>query len=155
MAALTDSVTVRMRAPAGAVWALVTDVSRIGEFSPETLAGRWIGGATGPAVGAKFQGHVKRNGRGPMYWTTCRVVECEPGRVFAFVVELPGLSGVNTWRYVLQPDGEDTVVTESFQLVDRALARAYWAVFGRLRNRTNVHGMQQTLDRIKAVVEGN
>ena len=79
------------------VWDLVSDVTRIGEFSPETLEGRWVDGATGPAVGVKFQGHVKRNGRGPMYWTTCRITTCEPEKDFAFVVEAPGMgSGVNT-----------------------------------------------------------
>jgi uncharacterized protein YndB with AHSA1/START domain len=153
MTAMTDSVTVTMAAPPAAVWALVTDVTRIGEFSPETLEGRWINGATGPAVGAKFQGHVKRNGRGPMYWTTCRVVECEPERVFAFVVEAPGTSGVNTWRYALRPTEAGTEVTESFALTPSLFVTVYWALFGALRTKTNVRGMRQTLERIKAVVE--
>jgi len=155
VAPLTDSVTVRMRAPAGAVWSLVTDVTRIGEFSPETLEGRWIGGATGPAVGATFQGHVKRNGRGPMYWTTCRVVECEPERVFAFVVEAPGTAGVNTWRYQLRAVDGGTEVTESFRLTDSWAIRLYWTVFGAMRTKTNVQGMRQTLERIRDVAEAN
>ncbi|HEY2834099.1 MAG TPA: SRPBCC family protein [Sporichthyaceae bacterium] len=153
MMPLAESVTVSMRAPAREVWALVSDVTRIGEFSPETLAGRWIGGATGPAVGAKFQGHVKRNGRGPMYWTSCRVVECEPERVFAFVVEAPGTSGVNTWRYALRANEAATEVTESFALSDSLIIRAYWTLFGARRTKTNVRGMRQTLERIRAVVE--
>jgi hypothetical protein len=153
MVPLTDSVTVTMQAPPAAVWALVTDVTRIGEFSPETLEGRWIGGASGPAVGAKFQGHVKRNGRGPMYWTTCRVVECEPERVFAFVVEVPGMSGANTWRYELRTVDGGTAVTESFRLSNSLFLKAYWALFGAMRSKTNVRGMRQTLERIKAVVE--
>jgi uncharacterized protein YndB with AHSA1/START domain len=71
---MRDEVTVHMAAPPSAVWALVTDVEAIGRYSPETFEGRWIDGAAGPAVGARFQGHVKRNGRGPTYWTTCEVV---------------------------------------------------------------------------------
>ena len=154
MTALTDSVTVTMAAPPAAVWALVTDVTRIGEFSPETLEWRWINGATGPAVGAKFQGHVKRNGRGPMYWTTCRVVECEPERAFAFLVEAPGTSaGVNTWRYALRPTDAGTEVTESFTLTPSIFIKVYWTLFGALRTKTNVRGMRETLERIKAVVE--
>ncbi|HRW36457.1 MAG TPA: SRPBCC family protein, partial [Aquihabitans sp.] len=73
-----DSVTVHMDASPADVWALVADVTRIGEFSPETFEAEWLDGATEPAVGARFRGHVKRNGRGPIYWSPCEVVECEP-----------------------------------------------------------------------------
>jgi uncharacterized protein YndB with AHSA1/START domain len=153
MPPLTASVIVFIDAPPEAVWDLVTDVTRVGEFSPETLEGRWIEGATGPAVGAKFQGHVKRNGRGPMYWTTCRVTACEPLRDFAFVVEVRGMSGVNTWRYQLAPNGSGTDVTESFTLKSSLVIRVYWALFGRWRSGTNVRGMTETLNRVKAVAE--
>lgn len=154
MAPLSDSVTVHMDAPPSVVWDLITDVTRIGEFSPETLEGRWIGGATGPATGAKFQGHVKRNGRGPMYWTTCRIVACEPERDFAFVVEVPGVgTSVNTWRYQLAASGTGTDVTESFTLSPTLFIRVYWTLFGPLRSKTNQRGMTETLNRIKAVAE--
>lgn len=154
MLPLSDSVTVHVDAPPSAVWDLVTDVTRIGEFSPETLEGRWVGGATGPAVGAKFQGHVKRNGRGPMYWTTCTITTCEPGREFAFVVEAPGTSiGVNTWRYRLEPAGSGTDVTESFSLTPTLFLRVYWTLAGPWRSKTNRRGMTETLNRIKAVAE--
>ena len=56
------------------VWDLVSDVTKIGRYSPETFEAEWIDGPTGPAVGASFRGHVKRNGKGPIYWTTCTVV---------------------------------------------------------------------------------
>lgn len=153
MSAMTDSVTVQVNAPPAAVWALVSDVTRIGEFSPETLEGRWVGEARGPAVGAKFQGHVKRNGRGPMYWTTCTVIACEPEREFAFAVGIPGVKAVNTWRYRLFPHADGTQVTESYELTDTPWIRAYWRLAGRARNRTNVAGMRATLERIKAVAE--
>ena len=136
------------------MWALVSDVTRIGEFSPETLEGRWIDGADGPAVGVRFQGRVKRNGRGPMYWTTCRITSCDPGREFAFVVEVPGVgTAVNTWRYRLAPAGDGTGVTESFELTPTWFIRAYWALAGPFRSKTNVRGMTETLHRIKAVAE--
>ncbi|MFZ6004739.1 MAG: SRPBCC family protein [Actinomycetota bacterium] len=148
-----DSVTVHMAAPPEAVWALLSDVTRIGELSPETFEGEWLGDATGPAVGAKFRGHVRRNGRGPVYWTVCKVTESEPGRVFAFDVLGPGDRTVNSWRYDLAPSGDGTEVTESFRLDDNPLTKIYWAIAGRLRGRTNVKGMQATLERAKAIVE--
>jgi len=147
-----DEVTVHMAATPDEVWDLVSDVTRIGEFSPETFEGEWLDGATGPAVGARFRGHVKRNGRGPVYWTTCRVVAAEPGREFGFEV-LTGGKALNTWRYVLRPAGDGTDVTESFRLAPTLSLRLYWALLGWARGRTNRNGMRTTLERIKAVVE--
>src|SRR4051794_15345961 len=149
---MRDSVTVHMDAPPEKVWALVSDVTNTERFSPETFEAEWLDGATGPEVGAKFRGHVKRNGRGPTYWTTCRVVASEPGREVAFQVEPRAL---NTWRYVLEPADGGTDVTESFQLAETMPTKLYWAVAGRWRGQTNRDGMRTTLDRIKAVVEAS
>jgi hypothetical protein len=141
-----------MSAAPDEVWALVSDVTRVGEFSPETFEAEWLDGAAGPAVGARFRGHVNRNSSGLKYWTVCRVVACEPGREFAFAVEAGGRT-VNTWRYELAPSGGGTDVTESFQLARHPLTALYWRLAGRWRGRTNREGMRTTLERIKAVVE--
>ncbi len=148
-----DSVTIQMAAPPEKVWALVSDITKTGQFSPETFEAEWLDGATAPGVGVRFRGHVKRNGRGPVYWTNCRITACEPAREFAFDVEGPGDKPVNSWRYELSPSGSGTQVTESFHLPERAPMRIYWAVAGWARGRTNVNGMRTTLERIKAVVE--
>ncbi len=148
-----DSVTVRMAAPADKIWALVSDIENTGRFSPETFAAEWLGGATGPAVGVKFRGHVNRNGWGLKYATVCRIVACEPGREFAFTVLGPRGIPINTWRYVFEPVDDGTDVTESFQLHDNPVLRLYWLLAGWTRNKTNVEGMRETLNRIKAVVE--
>ncbi len=147
-----DSVTVHIAAPPDKVWELVSDVTRIGSYSPETFEAEWLDGATGPAVGATFRGHVKRNGRGPVYWTTCTVSACDPGREFAFGVG-PSDKPMNVWRYQLEPSGEGTDVTESFQLSPTPLLRFYWALFGWTRGKTNRNGMRTTLEAIKAEVE--
>jgi uncharacterized protein YndB with AHSA1/START domain len=141
-----------MAAPADRVWALVSDVTRIGEFSPETFEAEWLDGASGPRPGARFRGHVKRNGKGPVYWTTCTVVACEPGREFAFDVGAPG-KVLNTWRYELTPAGDGTDVTESFELPSMPLLRLYWALLGWARGPANVRGMRATLERMKTVAE--
>jgi polyketide cyclase/dehydrase/lipid transport protein len=136
------------------VWALVSDVTRIGEFSPETFEAEWLGRArdTGPQVGAKFRGHVKRNGIGPVYWTVCKVTTWEPAREFAFAVIARGVP-VSTWGYRITPAAGGCDVTEYFQLSPLLPMRLYWAVLGRWRNRTNVEGMRQTLERMRTVVE--
>lgn len=149
---LGDEVSVWMDAPVAQVWDLVSDVTRIGEFSPETFEARWTRGATGPAVGARFKGHVKRNGVGPTYWTLCTVTACEPERVFEFSVGSDSMS-VNNWGYRLDPRDGGTLVTEYFRLEPSLPVRAYWLLLGPLRGRTNRAGMRTTLERMKAVVE--
>jgi uncharacterized protein YndB with AHSA1/START domain len=150
---MQGSVTVRFAAPPARVWDLVSDVTRIGEFSPETFEAQWLDGATGPRAGARFRGHVRRNGRGPVYWTTCTVTVSEPGREFAFAVNGPGEAFVNTWRYRLDPTGDGTDVTESFELPGTLPMRLYWSVAGRARLRTNLAGMRVTLEKMKAIME--
>ena len=147
--------TVHIAAPADRVWDLVSDVTRIGEFSPETFEAQWLDGTDGPRAGARFRGHVRRNGVGPVYWTTCTILVADPGREFAFAVNGPGGTIVNTWRYRLAPGPDGTEVTESFQLPATLATRVYWLLAGSLRMRTNLNGMRATLERIKAVAERN
>jgi hypothetical protein len=150
---MRGSVTVHMAAPADLIWDLVSDVTRVGEFSPETFEAQWLGGASGPAAGARFRGHVRRNGRGPVYWTTCTVTACDPGREFAFTVAGPGGKTLNTWRYQLEPAAGGTDVTESFELTRTLPTRLYWMVAGSARGRANINGMRATLEKMKAVIE--
>jgi hypothetical protein len=149
---MRDSVTIHMNAAPEKVWALVSDVTRIGEFSPETFEAEWLGGATGPAVGARFRGHVKRNGRGPVYWTTCKVLACEVNKVFTFGVVMKD-KVANTWGYELAESDGGTDVTEFYDLAESLPMKLYWAVAGKARGNTNREGMRTTLERIKAVVE--
>lgn len=126
----------------------MSDVTRIGEYSPETFEAEWIDDATGPEVGAKFRGHVKRNEKGPTYWTTCRVTECEPEHVFVFDVLTNG-KALNTWGYRLEVVDGGTDVTESFRLADTLALRVYWMALGWARGKRNHNDMQRTLERMR------
>ena len=141
-----------MKAPADKVWSVISDVTNTGKFSPETFDAEWLDGATGPTLGGRFRGHVKRNGRGPVYWTTCVITECEPGRTFGFDVVLRDRP-VNSWRYEITPNGDGVDVTESFHLRENIGTRIYWLIAGWARNRTNVNGMRATLEGVKSYVE--
>lgn len=142
-----------MNAPADEVWNLVSDVRNTGRFSPEVFESEWLDGASGPTVGAKFRGHVRRNEIGPVYWTTCRVTACEPGREFGFEV-LVGDRSVNNWHYAFAPaPGGGTDVTESFRMTESILATVFGVLGGQLRTRRNKRDMTTTLNRIKAEVE--
>jgi Polyketide cyclase / dehydrase and lipid transport len=149
---MEGSATVHMAAPADKVWDLISDVRNTGRFSPEVFEAEWLDGATGPALGAKFRGHVRRNEIGPVYWTTCKVTACVPGREFGFTVLL-GDRPVNNWHYRMAPAGDGTDVTESFRLSPAPWLGAYWFLGGFLRKRRNIRDMTKTLNRIKEVCE--
>lgn len=149
---MEGSVTLRMSAPADRIWNLIADVRNTGKFSPEVMEAEWLGGATGPALGARFRGHVKRNEIGPVYWTTCEVTACDPGREFGFAV-LVGDRAVNNWRYRLESVGAQTDVTESFRMTPGAFTTVFSLLGGQLRRRRNIRDMRKTLERIKDVVE--
>ena len=147
------AVTLHMNASPGVVWGLVSDITKMGDYSPEVVEAEWLNGATGPAVGARYRGHVKRNENWPvLYWTTCEVTECVPGKVFEFAVVMRDRP-VNTWRYEFQAVGSGTDVTESFDLGDSLVTKIWRPLGGFLRERRNQRDMLRTLERIKAVAE--
>jgi hypothetical protein len=146
------SVTVPMSAPPERIWDLVADVRNTARFSPEVFESEWLDGATGPELGATFRGHVRRNEIGPVYWTTCRVTACEPGREFGFEV-LVGDRAVNNWLYEFAPTGGGTDVTESFRMSEGLFTTLFGLFGGQLRRRRNIRDMRKTLESIKAVVE--
>jgi hypothetical protein len=104
------SATATIAAPADTLYALVSDVTRMGEWSPENVGGRWLGGATGPSMGARFRGSNRRGWR--RWSTTCTVVAAS-GRMFAFDVSVAGVPA-SRWTYEFRPDGDATVVTETW-----------------------------------------
>jgi hypothetical protein len=140
-------------APPEKVWALVSDVTKMGDFSPEVFEAEWLGGATGPAVGARYRGHVRRNERFPVYWTVCEITECVPGEVFEFVVLIRDRP-VNRWRYEFRAANGGTDATESFDLGDNLFTRLWRPLGGVMRENRNRRDMLRTLERVKAAAEG-
>lgn len=107
---LAVSVTRMIEAPADVVYDLLSDVTNMGDYSPETTGATWLDGATGPAVGARFKG---TNALGRTKWSTKpSVTVADRGRLFAFVV--PGKSGA-TWTYTFDPVPGGVRVTESMR----------------------------------------
>ena len=150
-----DEVSIHVDAPPRRVYDIVTDITHMGEFSPETSRARWVGGARGPAVGARFRAW---NRKGVAVWTNRpTVVVAEPGRAFAFSRRTTG-AGEVVWRYDIQPDGDGTKLTESYDAVQDASGLVIWMML-RLMGVRDRKGdlrsaMTKTLARIKATVEG-
>jgi hypothetical protein len=148
----TDSQEVVVAAAPDRIYALVSDLPRMGEWSPECGAVEWLDGAAGAESGARFVGHNHTGPRGLIKWSRQgRVLVAEPGREFAFATEEGGREGT-TWRYRIEPVDGGARVTESYQ-VDWIPA---WArivdVLGN-RHRDLLRNMRHTLDHLKASAE--
>jgi hypothetical protein len=105
------AVSRHIAAEPAAVWRLVGDPTRMGEWSPEALSQEWLDGATGPAVGARFRGRNRIRWRS---WSTvCTVVAWTPEREIGWDVSTRGLA-VARWTYRLVLDGAGTLLVEEF-----------------------------------------
>lgn len=90
------------------LYGIVTDVSRIGEMSPECRSAEWVGKSNGPELGARFKG---TNELGKSKWSTKpTVTAADPGQVFEFKVPM-GFGP--TWRYEFHAVEGGTRVIES------------------------------------------
>lgn len=145
----TDDVAeIDIAAPPDEVWAMLADVTRMGEWSPECYRCQWLDGATGPRPGARFKGW---NRYGPLRWaTTSTVEESVRGEVFSFVTK----DSAATWTYRLSPaPGGGTHLTETRSDGDKPLlARIFFRIVPGRADRQR-DGMAATLRRLKAAAE--
>ena len=141
------AVTKEIAAPAEVVYAMVSDVTRMGEWSPECRAGEWLKESTGPTVGARFRG---TNENGKKQWSTDAVIiDADPGKRFAFDVHV-GPVKVARWSYDFAPTDGGCTVTETWTDRRNALIRALGKPLGGVSDRVghNRQGMIETLDRL-------
>ncbi|GLY50343.1 hypothetical protein Lesp01_39990 [Lentzea sp. NBRC 102530] len=114
--------------PPARLYEIVSDVSRIGLWSPTASEVSYDDGA-GPRPGAWFSGHNKRGERA---WVSrSQVLTARPGAEFAFVVG--GLDeGIVRWRWTFHADGAGSVVTQEWQLLrmDPLLGATHGEVVG-------------------------
>ena len=147
-----DACSMVIEAPAERLYGMVSDLPRMGEWSPETRQVEWVEGSTGPAVGARFVGHNQGGPRGLLKWSRRgTVLTADPGRAFAFATEEGGQEGV-LWRYCFEPVEGGTRVTESYE-VHRIPAWARILDVPTNRVRELREGLQRTLDQLKQVAE--
>ena len=144
--------SIDIEASPAAVYALVSDIARTGEWSPVCRQCWWEEGG-GPCVGARFTG---RNVTAERTWeTTSTVTAADPGREFAWEVG----KGFVRWGYRMEPVEGRTRLTESWEFTtagleyfasafgDEAPARADGAT------RAAHEGIPATLEAIKRIAE--
>jgi hypothetical protein len=132
-----------------ALWDLLTDVTRMGQWSPECLGGQWLDDAGQAVQGARFRG---TNRWGLLRWSTkCHVdVADRPRR---FVYSARHWSGALTrWRYDFIPDAHGTVLIEQFESVGTPALVLLLDRIAR-RPRRLRQGMSTTLARLSVAAE--
>lgn len=148
----TAAATTTVAASPETVYRLVTDLPRMGEWSPENTGGRWVGTPRGPVVGARFSG---TNRRGLRRWPTTTVVtDAVPGRRFAFETRVGPITAAE-WVYDITPVDGGCEVTESWvDLRSRPIVVAGWAITG-VRDRAALTRdmLATTLAELKATAE--
>lgn len=135
-----------------AVYAALSDVARMGEWSEKCYACEWHEGFAGPAVGAVFDGH---NRHGDHEWTTQgTVVEADPGRAFAFECSMFDFH-YSTWGYRIEPTPAGCRVTEWSEDLRPESALEISVQMSGVTDRAarNRHTMSGTLDRLAAALE--
>ncbi|HUP84812.1 MAG TPA: SRPBCC family protein [Acidimicrobiales bacterium] len=148
--------SVEIAAPAETVWSLVSDLTRMPEWSPETIKVAWTRGSSGPVAGATFKGTNRANVR--RWSTSCRIIVADPPQELAWEVYAPGKVKVAEWRYRIETlDERSCRVTELavdhrpgwFKLATNVITGITD------REAHNAKGMRETLARIKAAAEDN
>jgi hypothetical protein len=116
MTALEYSDSVLVSIDPDRLYAMVSDVTRTGEWSPVCRECWWDEG-DGPRVGASFTG---RNETPERTWETrSQVVAAEPGTEFAWEVN----GGFARWGFTLEPADGGTRLTEHWHFLPRGIVR--------------------------------
>lgn len=151
---MTDKIEVSRNIAASpeAVYAAISDVTRMGEWSEECHTCEWHEGFDGPVVGATFDGH---NLHGEHEWTTQgKVIEADPGRAFAFECSMMDFH-YSTWGYRIEPTETGCRVTEWSEDLRPESALELSKQISGVDNRTerNRQTMSGTLERLAAALE--
>ena len=135
-----------------AVYAAISDVTRMGEWSEECVACEWVDGSDAPVVGATFDGH---NVNGDHTWTTRgTVIEAEPGVAFTFECSMSDFH-FSTWGYRIEETSAGSLVTEWSEDLRPASVLEFSQQLSGVEDRAarNVQTMSGTLERLAQALE--
>jgi hypothetical protein len=148
--ATTGEARIEIDAAPLTVYELVSDISHMGDWSPECYRCEWLHGATTAVAGAKFRGH---NRLGKVRWQTDAIITvADPGREFGFTTLHKDGREETLWRYQIKPVGAATEVSESYRFLWCPIANRI-AELPIPRDKQLRRGMKETLTRIKTAAE--
>lgn len=142
--------SIEIDAPLSAVWDIVSDLRRMGQWSPQCVRMWVIGEEVKPGTRT-----INLNRQGWKRWpTTAKVVVFEPEQTLAFRI----LENRTVWSYELEPSGGGTLLTESRRAprgVSGLSNVATQAILGGTEafEASLAAGIRRTLERIKTEAE--
>lgn len=114
-------------APPEAVFEIIADVTRVGEWSHECRGAHWVGPEREAAPGVRFRG---TNRSGIYLWSRgCEFTVVEPPHVLAWKTRgLMAVLDCTEWRITLEPHGRGTRIVQTYEVLRIApgLDRIYW-----------------------------
>lgn len=146
------TVSRQIAASPAAVFAAITDITRMGEWSPENEGGVWHEGHTQAAVGATF---TSTNRNGDKEWQIDSVVtELVPDERFFFDCQVRDFV-FSKWGYTIEPTDDGCLVTEYWQDLRPEEMRHTVSPTSGVGDRIphNRAGMEATLQHLAAAVE--
>lgn len=132
------------------VFDLVADLPNMGRYSPENTGGAWLGGATGPAVGARFRGTNANHGH--TWSTTVTVVACDRPTDFAFEVTVAFFK-VARWSYRIEATTTGCRVTETWLDRRASFAKPMTKFIEKDREGFTRRSIRTTLEALKQAAE--
>ncbi len=138
-----------------ALYDLVSDITRTGEWSPVCTSCWWDDPGEAGQVGAWFTGHNELPER--TWETRSKVKAANRGREFTWIVG----GSFASWSFTLAPDGNATELTESWEFLPAGIAmfqekyadRATAEIDARTKQAHD--GIPRTLEAIKRIAESS
>jgi hypothetical protein len=133
---MENRVVVTVDADIDAVWEIVRDVTRVGEWSHECVGAEWLDGASTAVAGARFRG---RNRAGLFRWgRVCEVVSADPYELVWITVPTALYPDSSEWRIALTEVDAGTRISQQFRVLraPKVLAVLYALVIPAHRDRT-------------------
>lgn len=150
------SISRQISATPSAVFAAITDITRMGEWSPENHANEWKGGVSQAEVGASWVGH---NRNGDLEWSTeSRVSQLVPDQKFFFECIAPAHDNFHfaNWGFEIEAADGGSKITQHWQDLRPEAMRGVKSETSGVTDRAahNQAGMEATLAALAATLEG-
>jgi len=140
------------RATPEQVWAIISDVTRIGDWSHECRAAEWLGETRRAAPGARFRGG---NTVGRMSWSRqCEIVVADAPHLLTWrTVPTRLYTDQTEWRITIDSDGDVTTIVQSFEVLrlNPIMERLIHLLLPAHRDRTEA--LRADLGRLASVAE--
>lgn len=119
------TVQAEVQATPAQVWQVLTDVTRVGEWSHECRTAQWLDGADQAAVDARFRGANKA--RFACWSRPCTISVLDAERQFAYRTDGGIMRDCTGWTFTLEPTDSGCRITQSFEII--SLPRVIeWAI---------------------------